>query len=688
MANSNKALDIAAFNAVEEVFRLRGRGEKVGVVAVARKYGVDRMRVVRRMKGVGPRRSRIPPNRKLDEAQEAALLLYIHNLDDIGQSLRLDQLRSTANSILKQDYTGEDSPPIVSDHWTQRFLERYPGLCKMKQKPLELERKLAHDPRVFSNWFRRFHQLRTKYGVADEDIWTFDETGFRIGMGKSQWIVTFSTSKRAYLASETCRELVTSIEAVSAGGIVIQPMLILPAKTHLERHFSDLEDDVLLGVSESGYNNNELAYKYIHHLDAQTQKYQKSAHRILVCDEYKSHFTREILEYCEQQNIHIFALPPHTSHLLQPLDVVLFQPYKHFHARAVDQATRSDTSRTRSIPDQDIDIVNLDDREDDEDSKDFSDGSNNSSNSSYNDSDNKNDSNRISIRDALTAAECLDNDSNYRGYGRNDDNNDNGNVSMQDTLSLLIVQQVKVGQGQSTKGDLVAIMPMQDASSLPVVQQVKVGQGQSTKGGLTVIMSMYSMIKSLASQGNKYFTTFFLSGGTGSISYPISVSAENNTLLREAQDIVLFRSPTNKEPSISGENTALPRETQEIFLPQPLTNDETNSHNPTKHTTIFLGARSPQPPQSLNTDFQSPSGSPKDSYKASPSNRRKRKSPESLISSNPDDPLTIQTGIKQVLYLLERLQTTESQIPHCLVFVSSTEPTGYKWVFYNQIRDS
>lgn len=33
-------------------------------------------------------------------------------------------------------------------------------------------------------------------------------------------------------------------------------------------------------------------------------------------------------------------LPAHTSHFLQPLDVVVFQPLKHFHAKAVDDATR------------------------------------------------------------------------------------------------------------------------------------------------------------------------------------------------------------------------------------------------------------------------------------------------------------------------------------------------------------
>jgi hypothetical protein len=32
-------------------------------------------------------------------------------------------------------------------------------------------------------------------------------------------------------------------------------------------------------------------------------------------------------------------LPPHTSHLLQPLDVRVFSVYKHWHSEAVEAAT-------------------------------------------------------------------------------------------------------------------------------------------------------------------------------------------------------------------------------------------------------------------------------------------------------------------------------------------------------------
>jgi hypothetical protein len=127
----------------------------------------------------------------------AAVLLV-----DLNHDLVQHQVSHAANSILRQDHIEEGPAPTVGDHWPRRFLNRYPELRKAKQKPLELERKLAHDPVVISNWFERFQQLRDRCSVHDEDIWNSDETGFYVAVRKTQWIVTFSRSKRSYLAAD------------------------------------------------------------------------------------------------------------------------------------------------------------------------------------------------------------------------------------------------------------------------------------------------------------------------------------------------------------------------------------------------------------------------------------------------------------------------------------------------------
>jgi hypothetical protein len=53
---------------------------------------------------------------------------------------------------------------------------------------------------------------------------------------------------------------------------------------------------------------------------------------MLVMNGYGSHHTREFLSYCEDHKTIPFGLPSHTTRLLQPLDVCVFQPLKHWHS--------------------------------------------------------------------------------------------------------------------------------------------------------------------------------------------------------------------------------------------------------------------------------------------------------------------------------------------------------------------
>jgi hypothetical protein len=57
-------------------------------------------------------------------------------------------------------------------------------------------------------------------------------------------------------------------------------------------------------------------------------------------DGHASHKTDLFDEFASRHQIKLFFLISHTTDLLQPLDVVNFQPYKLYHAEAIDEATR------------------------------------------------------------------------------------------------------------------------------------------------------------------------------------------------------------------------------------------------------------------------------------------------------------------------------------------------------------
>jgi len=57
-------------------------------------------------------------------------------------------------------------------------------------------------------------------------------------------------------------------------------------------------------------------------------------------NDHDSHMTKEFLDYATVNNIKLFTFSSHATHLLQPLDVGVFQSFKHWHAKGVDVAMR------------------------------------------------------------------------------------------------------------------------------------------------------------------------------------------------------------------------------------------------------------------------------------------------------------------------------------------------------------
>ena len=59
------------------------------------------------------------------------------------------------------------------------------------------------------------------------DIYNFDKSGFRVGIGKDQWIITRKPYRKAYISTDTNRELVTIMETISSDGVNLSLIIIL-----------------------------------------------------------------------------------------------------------------------------------------------------------------------------------------------------------------------------------------------------------------------------------------------------------------------------------------------------------------------------------------------------------------------------------------------------------------------------
>ena len=103
---------------------------------------------------------------------------------------------------------------------------------------------------------------------------------------------------------------------------------------------NDLDNDVLVTIFDTDYLNDWISLWWLKHFNHFSQKHQKRAWRMLMMNDYESHHTHEFLFYCENHKIILFNLSLHTTHLLQSLNVYVFQSLKHWHSKMINWAVQ------------------------------------------------------------------------------------------------------------------------------------------------------------------------------------------------------------------------------------------------------------------------------------------------------------------------------------------------------------
>tara|TARA_Y100000815_G_C13314319_1_gene489808 strand:+ start:263 stop:1768 length:1506 start_codon:yes stop_codon:yes gene_type:complete len=274
----------------------------------------------------------------LTESEEQAIVQYVIELATRSFPPRLRGVEEMANYLLRV----RDAPP-VGKNWAQNFVKRRPELQTRFSRKYDYQRAKCEDPKLISPWFDIARNIKAKYGILNDDIYNFDETGFMMGVIFAGMVVTTSDGRtRAKLAQPGNREWSTVIQGVSAAGWAIPPFIILAAQYHLANWYQecDLPADWRIATTHNGWTTNEVGLDWIKHFDYHTAPRTKGTHRLLILDGHESHHSAGFEQYCKQHNIITICMPAHSSHILQPLDVGCFGPLKQAYGRQVEDLMR------------------------------------------------------------------------------------------------------------------------------------------------------------------------------------------------------------------------------------------------------------------------------------------------------------------------------------------------------------
>jgi hypothetical protein len=235
----------------------------------------------------------------------------------------------------------------IGDHWIYRFRARHTELSSVWSRQIEHARYAAARVDVVQTWFDAVTDLRLAHQYDPSSIYNMDESEFAVGTSQSSRVLVNVRDKVSWKVVSGRQEWVTAIECVSAAGQALPPLVIFKAK-HCSTAWIPVQvpPEWRFSTSKSGWTSDSHDYEWLTTVfEPHTRLSQAGSRRLLVLDGHGSHMTANVIAFCMENAIDLLVLPPHCSHILQPLDGSIFAPLKRALAIETDSVARLDPGR-------------------------------------------------------------------------------------------------------------------------------------------------------------------------------------------------------------------------------------------------------------------------------------------------------------------------------------------------------
>jgi len=168
-----------------------------------------------------------------------------------------------------------------------------------------------------------------------------------MGSCERSYVIVNKTVGKKDQAEPGRQEWITVIECIGAEGTLISPYIIF---TGMNIVINWLPKIVPKGwkfsCNASGWTNNFHGVQWLKTLfDPETKAKANGRKRLLICDGHDSHISPEFVRYCMNNGIEQALLIPHSSHMMQPLDVGVFGPLKKAMSKELNVIFRTGISR-------------------------------------------------------------------------------------------------------------------------------------------------------------------------------------------------------------------------------------------------------------------------------------------------------------------------------------------------------
>lgn len=143
-----------------------------------------------------------------------------------------------ANILLSKH--GHTTITTVGEKWVYNFIKHQVELKTRFSRHYNYQRAKCENPKIIKEWFDHVQITIMQHGIAHENIYNFDETGYAMGLVATAKVVTKAKIVgQPFLVQPGNREWVTSIECINAMGWALPPCIIFKGKVHIQGWYED-----------------------------------------------------------------------------------------------------------------------------------------------------------------------------------------------------------------------------------------------------------------------------------------------------------------------------------------------------------------------------------------------------------------------------------------------------------------
>ena len=262
----------------------------------------------------------------MSELEEAKLVAHIKELAAVGYGYTRAEVIAIASDFAVQLGKRGRDEKCFSMQWFYSFMSRWPELHVVKPSSLSELRARSASEESITNYFSELDHILTKYNLKDKPhaIYNIDEKGINTEF-KPPNVVAGRGYQPQTVNSERSKT-VTVIGAGNALGSQIPPYFVFPG----QRMVADLMAGKTVGadatVTPSGWSNSDVFRTYMKEHFLKFVQGRDTGTILVLYDGHRSHIGLDLIDWARDNNIVLFVLPPHCSHVLQPMDIGCFGP--------------------------------------------------------------------------------------------------------------------------------------------------------------------------------------------------------------------------------------------------------------------------------------------------------------------------------------------------------------------------